>query len=352
MALGLCVPAVPALAETPLQVTVAVLEDSPPFSYQSVDGTWKGLAVDMWNLVATELRLETRFAGADRAGLLDAVASGRARFGIGPLSITPVRLERVDFSAPIYVTGVAVAVPHARRSVAAILQDVVFSPTFLKLVGGLFLASAVMGAAFWITERRANPNFVGGKIRGLGTGIWLSVVTMTTVGYGDAVPRTFTGRVLGTIWMLASVVLISIFTGTVATMLTIERLGPRVGGFEDLSRARVACVTASAAAQLLEARQVRAQHFPDVNQALRALLEGRADALVFDRALLAFTLNQHPGLALTILPGTVRLEYYAFALRPDEPLRRQINAVIARTLDSAAWHRLRFDYFGGPGEHQ
>ncbi len=349
-ALGLYVPVAVARADVSGAVTVAVLQDSAPFSYQSADGTWKGLAVDMWNMVAAELGIETRFEGTDRAGLLDAVTSGRARFGIGPISITSDRLERVDFSVPIYATGVAMAVPHARRAVASILRDVIFSVTFLKLVGGLLLTLAVVGTILWIAERRVNPAFAGKKIHGWGTGIWLSIVTMTTVGYGDTAPRTLSGRVVASAWMFASIVLISIFTGTLATLLTIERLGPRVGSFDDLGSARVASVTASAAAHLLQARQVHAQEFANLEEALRALLDGHADVLVFDRALLASALHRRPDLAITILPSAARLEYYAFAFRPDEPARRQINAVIARTLDSSAWSRVRFEYLGARGE--
>ncbi|HXJ82771.1 MAG TPA: transporter substrate-binding domain-containing protein, partial [Candidatus Methylomirabilis sp.] len=227
-----------------------------------------------------------------------------------------------------------------------VLTDAVMSMAFLKLLAGLLAVAIIVGTAFWLAERRANPAFAGRKMSGWGTGIWLSVVTMTTVGYGDTTPRTVSGRVIAALWMFASIVLISIFTGTVATLLTLERLGPRVAGFEDLEHARVVAVTASAAAHFLEARQVPAQNLPDPEEALQALLDGRADAFVFDRALLASSIKQHPGLPIAIVPGIARLEYYAFALRPDEPLRRQINEVIARTLDTAAWRQVRFEYFG------
>src|SRR5215813_9827443 len=109
---------------------------------------------------------------------------------------------------------------------------------------------AVVGTVFWIAERRRNPDFAA-TIHGWGTWIWLSIVTMTTVGYGDKAPRTLPGRVIATLWMLISIVLISIFTGTVATLLTMERMGPRVAGFDSLRHSRVASVSASAAAQLL-----------------------------------------------------------------------------------------------------
>ena len=328
------------------EVTVAVLRDAAPFSYQASDGSWKGLSVEMWDLVARQLHLDSRFTGMNRSELIDAVSTGQARFGIGALSITTERLQRVDFSAPIYVTGVAILVPYVPRSAWGVLRDALLSATFLRIVGGLLALLAVVGTIFWIIERPSNPDFSGTPIQAWGSGVWLSIVTMSTVGYGDKAPRTLGGRVVATLWMFGSIMLISIFTGTVTTLLTVERIGPRVGGFEDLGRARVVCVGASAAAQLLADRRVTAKSYPDLNQALQAVVDGQADALVHDRALLAAVLKERPDLRVRILPGTVRLEYYAFAMRPDEPLRRSINSAIAHVLDSEQWDRLRFNYLG------
>jgi ABC-type amino acid transport substrate-binding protein len=328
------------------EVTVAVLRDAAPFSFEAPDGTWKGLAVEMWSLVAAQVHLDARFKGMTRSELINAVSTGEARFGIGALSITAERLQRVDFSAPIDVTGVSIAVAYVPRSGLAVVRDALFSATFLRIVGGLIALLVVMGTLFWIIERHHNPEFAGKKMHGWGSGVWLSIVTMTTVGYGDKAPRTLGGRVVAALWMFASIVLISIFTGTVTTVLTVERIGPRVGGFEDLGRARITCVRASAAAQLLADRRLRASPYPDLEQALQALLDGRADALVHDRALLDAALKQRPDLPVRLLPGSVRPEYYAFAMRPDEPLRQRINVAIARILDSDAWNRLRFEYLG------
>jgi len=49
-------------------VTVAVLTDAPPYSYQTPDGEWQGLAVDLWNLIAAELHFESRLTGAGLTG--------------------------------------------------------------------------------------------------------------------------------------------------------------------------------------------------------------------------------------------------------------------------------------------
>ena len=55
------------------------------------------------------------------------------------------------------------------------------------------------------------------SITGLGDAIWFSVVTLTTVGYGDMSPATLPGRIIGIILVLCSLGLLSfIITGMLA----------------------------------------------------------------------------------------------------------------------------------------
>src|SRR5262249_26092005 len=161
----------------------------------------KGLAVEMWNMVASQLHLDSRFTGMNRSELIDAVSTGQARFGIGALSITAERLQRVDFSAPVYVTGVAILVRYVPRSAWRVVRDALPSATFLVIVGGLLALLAVVGTIFWIVERRYNPDFSGTHIQAWGSGVWLAIVTMATVGYGDKAPRTLGGRVVAALFM-------------------------------------------------------------------------------------------------------------------------------------------------------
>jgi voltage-gated potassium channel len=48
-------------------------------------------------------------------------------------------------------------------------------------------------------------------------GVWWAVVTVTTVGYGDVVPHTVAGRIIGMILMFAGIGFLAVLTATVAS---------------------------------------------------------------------------------------------------------------------------------------
>jgi len=54
--------------------------------------------------------------------------------------------------------------------------------------------------------------------------VWWTVVTMTTVGYGDIVPHTVLGRVVGMFVMLAGISVISLLTATISSTFVAQRI--------------------------------------------------------------------------------------------------------------------------------
>ena len=53
---------------------------------------------------------------------------------------------------------------------------------------------------------------------------WWTIVTMTTVGYGDLAPETFGGRILAMIIMFFGIILIAVVTGTISSIFTTRRI--------------------------------------------------------------------------------------------------------------------------------
>jgi len=66
-----------------------------------------------------------------------------------------------------------------------------------------------------------NPNV---NIRNLFDSFWYTIVTLTTVGYGDISPDDFLGRLIGLVTMIFGVVFVAAVTGKIASFLVDQQL--------------------------------------------------------------------------------------------------------------------------------
>ena len=78
-----------------------------------------------------------------------------------------------------------------------------------------------------IGEHLAEYKQPGANITKFGDALWWSVITITTVGYGDYTPITPVGRIIGTIVMFAGIG-IAVTLVTVITQSRVERMQERL----------------------------------------------------------------------------------------------------------------------------
>lgn len=88
----------------------------------------------------------------------------------------------------------------------ALLFGVAFGVVLLNIV-----LSAVM---FFFAEYGHND-----KVNNLGDTLWWSIVTISTVGFGDITPETPGGRVIGAVLMISGMFVIAIFAGVISSTL-------------------------------------------------------------------------------------------------------------------------------------
>lgn len=70
----------------------------------------------------------------------------------------------------------------------------------------------------------------GAGFKSYGDTLWWGIVTVTTVGYGDLVPQTMTGRVAAGVLMLVGVALLGTVAATLASAFHLADTRPRRGG--------------------------------------------------------------------------------------------------------------------------
>jgi voltage-gated potassium channel len=101
-----------------------------------------------------------------------------------------------------------------------------------RLVLAVSAVSAVVvlggGTALWVMES-GHPD---GALQSWGDAVWWALSTMTTVGYGDFVPVTTTGRLVAAVVMVVGVAIIGAVAAVVALTVTRQFVREEEQAFE------------------------------------------------------------------------------------------------------------------------
>ena len=348
-------PPIPAPA-IPKQKLIVGIAPGPPFNIHELDGSWSGISVELWRRIASALGIQFEFRETDLSGNFSGLAGGWLDVAVGPLTITQQREEICDFTHAYFTSSLAAAVvlednrlPSNLRFIAALWNGRYWLAIF-RISVGLIAIMAIVAFLIWLCERKANaPSFGGGgrPVRGFGVALWWSAVTMTTVGYGDIAPRTLQGRVLAVLWMFVSLVLVSTFTASMASILTAARIseGTTIHGLDDLHNMRVATFSSSAAAQYLEKNHIS---YVTYNRAalFDALAKGKIQAIIYDEPFLRYVVRKEYPTKFTVLPLHLDPQLYAFAVRESSPLRESINRELLHQINEPNWSDVLYRSMG------
>lgn len=316
---------------------------APPFVVEE-DGAYSGLSISSWELVNEELEADFEFRTyPSLVDLLAAVENEEVDFSINPVTVTDLRMQRLDFSQPYFIsyTGIARKSNIKFWSYLANIFSWNFLSGVLILVGVIFL----FGFLVWIFERKRNEQEFGGGLKGIFQGFWWSAVTMTTVGYGDKSPKTWGGRFIGLIWMFMAIVMISSLTAGIASSLTVQNISDEIGSVQDLGNFEVVTVSGSSAEELLDQYDISSEKVLNEQEGINRVLD-REDALfVYDQPILKHEIETRElNDEIEVLQRTLKRDYYSYTFPKGSPLVKEINPVIIGTLKTMEWNNLIRNY--------
>lgn len=90
--------------------------------------------------------------------------------------------------------------------------------TLLSVLAAFAMAMLLASTAVYVLEREMQPNSFGS----LPAALWWCVVTLTTTGYGDAVPVTALGRIIAGMVMILGIAILAMLAGILASGFAAE----------------------------------------------------------------------------------------------------------------------------------
>lgn len=313
----------------PLQIGIA---GAAPFV---VEGE-QGLAIDMWDSVCKDVSKRhacsynlVHVETVNEA--IEKIESGELDGIIGPITITAERAKKISFSQPYYeasMGSLSEKEPTLKKMFAPFLHGNFFTGLFWFV--SLLLA---VGVVIWGLERKKNSQFDSGW-RGIFGGMWLSIVTLTTVGYGDKSPKTTFGRIFISCWMVLTLLITPTLTAFLATAIAHE------DNEFALNEKHVLAVAGSTGAEFARSRGAKLRAEKTFQDALRSLENGTLDALVFDGPPLKYYIHENPDTKFVFHEYGGYSESYGFILS-DSELLREVNISVLTLKEDGTFQQIK-----------
>ncbi|KAK1382201.1 Glutamate receptor [Heracleum sosnowskyi] len=157
---------------------------------------------------------------------------------VGDITILANRSKYVEFTQPYADSGVSMMVQYKHEPSKAWLFVKPFSGSmWLATVSILFYTMFIV----WFFEHKSNPDFKGAITDQLGMAFWFTFSTLF-FAHREKVKSNFTKLVV-VVWLFVVLILSSSYTASLSSMLTVERLEPKVKDIEWLRKtnASVGC---------------------------------------------------------------------------------------------------------------
>lgn len=329
-------------AKTPLRIGI---HEKPPYALKSADGTWTGLAAELWKGISETTGLPIEFVEVPYENLIQQVAQGKIDAAAGEIEVTAEAEKLVDFTQPFLTSSLCIALPQVGWEAAwkSVLKDF-FNWTIAKYLLGIFVAMLAISLLLWFAERHHGTGHFHGGITGIGSALWFAAVTMTTVGYGDKTPATIAGRIIAVFWMIFGVVLVSAFTATVTSNMASTQLSNSIESVSDFNNLSCGALRGSLSAQILRRIGVMTHEYENIPDAFEDLAAGKIEAVVGDRNTLSYVRREFAGrkppVRINIPAFRLREAFLAIPIHEGHKDYKQINEAMLQFTMSEDWLEL------------
>ncbi|EDX85521.1 Bacterial extracellular solute-binding protein, family 3 [Synechococcus sp. PCC 7335] len=302
-----------------------------------------GFSVELWNRIADDLGVQTEWVRYDSVvDMLEGLSDGQIDTAIAGISITAKReSQQVDFTYPFYRSGLQLMVRARPANPIVLMVHGLMSWQFWQPMLLVLATSAAVGLLVWMVEHKHNEKFSGSPIEGIGQGIWFSIVTLGTFGYGDVTPDKLPGRIIAVIWMGASFFIVAEFIAS----LTVGHLSNSQLSFQDLRGKKVGVVDGTTGEEYTRSQPVEVTEFKLFDSALAALESGTIEAIVHDYPTLKYIAGRNPD-TFDLAGEPLTQEDYGVAFREGSEMAEIVSQEILELQEQGYLRSLREKWFG------
>ncbi|OGD67151.1 hypothetical protein A2442_02015 [Candidatus Campbellbacteria bacterium RIFOXYC2_FULL_35_25] len=319
------------------------VHDFKPVVFQK-DGKWTGFEIEVWEKIAQTLNLQYEFV-EDKSfpDLLTKTSEGEYDLAIAGITRTLERTKKLDMSFFTLDTGLGIATIPTQSFSAKDLFRGLFSKQTAILLFILILFSLISANIYWFIESGLS---VSAKYsQGVFESLWWSIVTFSTIGYGDVIPASFGGKVFGMFSILSGLAIFGLYIGQLSSSLTLTKMKSKISSAGDLANKKIGVKKGTTAKDVVKAKHGHVIEFESLSEAYDALESQSIDAVVADLPVLQDQMRERD---FVLVGGAFARQTYAFASprkKDNEELLEQIDQAIIGLQESGEYENIYEAYF-------
>jgi polar amino acid transport system substrate-binding protein len=319
--------------------------ERPPFTFFENGQPARGFSIELWQEIASRIGRDYRYQpAASFSDMLQQVRDRRADLAVANISITAEREQYLDFSLPIYDSGLKVMI-RAENGQPSLLQ-LFWESGAVQLIVGATLILLVIAHLMWWFEGGKQPYFRKEWPGGVWDAFWWAFIIVTMGGFELERPRGRFSRVLAVFWIIVGLFFISTFTAKITTALTVGELSTSISGWQDLKNRKVGVPRGTTMERFALKHGLNTVTFDDFQQALKALENGKVFAILADAPVAEYYATQVSNGEVVTVGETFAPDKIGIALQDQSPLREPINRALLQIIEDGTYAEIRQRYFG------
>ncbi|MDF1666644.1 MAG: transporter substrate-binding domain-containing protein [Planctomycetota bacterium] len=320
--------------QTKKKVKVGVAIFSP--CVMKKDDQLVGFEMDLWRKIMKDLNLQCDFE-------VKKTEKGEVDVAFAGITMSSEREKNFDFTAPYLSSGLSIVVKEGSKNpLTEVSSPLVTRVLWLCLY---FFSFVVLSAhIMWFAEQ-GREGLSDTYFPGILEAIWFTIVTSTTVGYGDFTPRSWISRAVCVLVMFGGVGFFGFVISEVTAALTTANLNQQIQ-YKDLSGKLVATQGGTIAEQYLKEIGAIPVAFKTVDEAFDKVASGEISFAVYDTPSAKYYIRTKGSGRIKIAGSPFYRHYLAIALPKGSPLREPISQSILRLKEKGDYERIHNEWFG------
>jgi len=337
-------------AKDTLRVAINPIE---PFVMSTTDGEYEGYDIDLIEKVAKNLKMDVIYTSVDSfQDIFTAIDSGKVDVAISAISITSDRMKNYTFSYPYKLSGIGAMVRAESDHSLWRSVGVALGSDFISVWIAFILFLVISSHIIWLVERGSDivtkdkraDAFNDAYRYGIFDVLWFTIVTCSTVGYGDKVPKHPLTKIMTAILILVGVSFAGLAISQMSATIQIDKETYAYNTMSDLDGKNIAYLAGTTSELAVKQCDGTGYAVPTLDSAVQLLKHKKVDAIFFDEPTLRYYAKKHD--AYFVLSDVSNQQNYGILMNQNNPYANRINISILKLMETNTLNELNVKWFG------